>query len=78
MIQFNIHETKTNFSKIAKLLEDKIEDSIIVSRNGKPILEIRLYEENKRKKLFGCGKGMFEIPENFDDIDVVSDFEGEI
>ena len=78
MTQFNMYETKTNFSKIAKMLEDGVEDSIIVSRNGKPILEIKLYETNKREKFFGCGKNLFEIPEDFDDIDISEDFVGEI
>lgn len=78
MQQFNMYETKTNFSKIAKLLEDKKEDVIIISRNGKPILEIKLYEDRKREKLFGCAKGKFEIPEDFDDIDISEDFGGEI
>lgn len=78
MTQFNMYETKTNFSKIAKLLEDKKEDVVIISRNGKPILEIKLYQEKSRKKLFGCGKGMFKVPENFDDIDISDDFEGDI
>lgn len=78
MTQFNMYETKTNFSKIAKLLEDKKEDVVIISRNGKPILEIKLYEEKNREKLFGCAKGMFKIPDDFDDIDISNDFEGEI
>lgn len=78
MQQFNIYETKTNFSKIAKLLEDKEEDVVIISRNGKPILEIRLIEDRKREKLFGCAKGTFEIPEDFDDIDISEDFDGEV
>lgn len=78
MQQFNMYETKTNFSKIAKLLEDKKEDRVIISRNGKPILEMKLYEDKKREKLFGCAKGMFEIPKGFDDIDISEDFSGEI
>jgi len=78
MVQYNMYETKTNFSKIAKLLEDKKEDYVVISRNGKPILEIRLYEKNKREKLFGSGKGMFEVPDDFDDIDISNDFEGDI
>lgn len=31
-----------------------------------------------RENFFGCAKGTFEIPDNFDDIDIESDFEGEI
>ena len=78
MTQFNMYEAKTNLSKISKLLEDKKEDFVIISRNGKPILKVTLYEDADREKLFGCAKGMFKIPKNFDDIDITSDFKGEI
>ena len=78
MTQFNMYEAKTNLSKISKLLEDGIEDMVIISRNGKPILKVTLYEETSRTNLFGCAKGMFTIPDNFDDIDINGDFEGEI
>lgn len=78
MTQFNMYEAKTNLSKISKLLEEKKEDVVIISRNGKPILKVTLYEDVGREKLFGCGKGMFKIPKNFDDIDISDDFIGEI
>ena len=78
MIQYNMYEAKTNFSKIAKILEEKKEDYVIISRNGKPILKIVLVEDNPRKNLIGCAKDMFEIPNDFDDIDISEDFEGEI
>lgn len=78
MTQFNMYEAKTNLSKITKMLENKEEDMVIISRNGKPVLKVVLYEENSRKNFIGCAKGMFVIPENFDDIDIESDFSGEI
>ena len=78
MKQFNMYEAKTNLSKISKLLEDKKEKMVIISRSGKPVLKVTLYEDNDRKSLFGCAKGMFEIPDNFDDIDITSDFKEEI
>ena len=78
MIKYNMSEAKTNFSKIAKLLEDKKEDMVIICRNNKPLLKVELYEENSRKNLFGSAKGMFTIPDNFDDIDITNDFEQEI
>ena len=74
MIKYNMTEAKTNFSKIAKLLEDKKEDMVIIYRNNKPLLKVELYEENSRKNLFGAGKGLFTIPDNFDDIDIADDF----
>lgn len=78
MTQYNMYEAKTNLSKIVKILEEKKEDCIYLSRKGKPIVKMTLAEEKSRESLFGCAKGMFEIPEDFDDIDISDDFEGEI
>ena len=51
---------------------------VIISRNGKPVLKVTLYEDDSRKNLFGCAKGMFTIPDDFDEIDISKDFEEEI
>lgn len=78
MTEYNMYEAKTNLSKISRLLEEKKEDVVIISRNGKPVLRVTLYENNSRKSLFGAGKGLFTIPDNFDEIDISDDFEGEV
>lgn len=78
MTEYNMYEAKTNLSKIAKLLEDKKEDSVIISRNGKPLLKVTLCDNNGREGLFGCAKGLFTIPNNFDDINIEDDFLEEI
>lgn len=78
MIQHNIYEAKTNLSKICKQLEDKKEDYIILSKNGKPIIKMTLINDNSRENLVGCAKGMFEVPDDFDDIDISNSFEEEI
>lgn len=78
MTQFNMYEAKTNLSKICRLLEDGKEDYVIISRNDKPIIKMTLVKEENRKKLFGCGKGLFKIPDNFDDIDISDDFDSEV
>ncbi|MBQ6489976.1 MAG: hypothetical protein IJI75_12215 [Solobacterium sp.] len=78
MTEYNMYEAKTNLSKICRLLEEKKEDMIIISRNGKPVLKVTLFDQNPRSSLFGSGKGLFTIPENFDDIDISDDFEEEI
>lgn len=78
MSVFNMYEAKTNLSKISKLLEEKKEDMVIISRNGKPVLKVTLYDNNNRQSLFGCAKGLFEIPDDFDDIDLSLEFDGEV
>ena len=46
MMQVNILEAKTDFSKLIRLLETKKEDFITVARNGKPVVKITLINEN--------------------------------
>lgn len=60
------------------MLEDRKEDYIIISKNGKPTLKVTLVNDNPRKSFIGCAKGMFTIPDNFDDIDISKDFEEKI
>lgn len=74
MAEYNMYEAKTNLPKICRLLEEKKEDMIIISRNGKPVLKVTLFEQSPRSSLFGAGKGLFTIPEDFDDIDIANDF----
>ena len=78
MIQFNISEAKTNLSRIVKMLEEGKEDYVIVTRNGKPLLRIVPEKESDVSKRIGIAKGLFTVPDDFDEIDLSSDFEGEI
>ena len=39
-MELSIYETKTNFSKLVQLLIDGKEDSIIVSKNGTPVIQL--------------------------------------
>ena len=78
MLRYNMFEAKTNLSKIAKTLEDGLEDQVIVARNGKPLLRITLVKTTDTSKRIGLAKGLFTVPDNFDDIDISGDFDGEI
>ena len=66
MMQVNIVEAKTDFSKLVRILESKREDSITVSRNGKPIVRMTLINETPVSKRIGAGKGRFTIHGDFD------------
>lgn len=57
MKEYNMHEAKTKFSKICRPPEEKKEDAVIISRNGKPVLKVALSDSSPRQKLFGAGKG---------------------
>ena len=66
MLQVNILEAKTDFSKLIRLLESKREDYITVARNGKPVVKITLINEIPVSKRIGVAKGKFTVKGNFD------------
>ncbi len=66
MLQVNILEAKTEFSKLIRLLESKREDAITVARNGKPVVKITLINDTPVSQRIGIAKGKFNIPSDFD------------
>ena len=66
MMQVNILEVKTDFSKLIRLLETKREDYITVARNGKPVVKITLINETPVSKRIGAGKGKCTVKGDFD------------
>lgn len=66
MMQVNILEAKTDFSKLIRLLETKKEDYITVARNGKPVVKITLLNETPVSKRIGVAKGKFTVKGDFD------------
>ena len=74
MMQVNILEAKTDFSKLIRLLETKKEDYITVARNGKPVVKITLINEVPVSRRIGIAKGKFTVKGNFDtDNDAIAD-----
>ena len=66
MMQVNILEAKTDFSRLIRLLETKKEDFIIVARNGKPVAKITLINETPVSKRIGIAKGNLAAIGDFD------------
>lgn len=67
----NVLEAKTNLSKLIAAVESGAEDEIVIARNGKPAVRLMAMAEPKKKGGFpiGIGKGKFELPDDFDDLD---------
>ena len=66
MMQVNILEAKTDFSKLIRLLETRKEDYITIARNGKPVAKITLINEVPVSRRIGVAKGKFTIKGDFD------------
>ena len=52
-MQVSILQAKTDFSKLVRILESKQEDAVIISRYGKPIVQITLYKDVPVSKRIG-------------------------
>ena len=54
----NIYEAKTNFSKIIQSLVDGKEETIIISKNGKPLVQMTLICKKNSKRIGAAKKEM--------------------
>jgi prevent-host-death family protein len=65
MDQFNIHEAKTQLSKLLKRV--LAGETIIIAKNGKPVVELRPLTESPKPRISGRDKGKGWISPHFDD-----------
>ena len=75
-MQVNIHEAKTNLSRILSLVENG--EKVIIAKAGKPVAVLTKFQEEENKRKLGRDAGVFEVPENFDDPlpeDILKSFE---
>lgn len=76
---FNIHEAKTNLSK---LIEKTIQgEEVIIAKAGKPVVKLIPHKEKLKPRKLGLLKGKIDIPDDFDDEDEEINklfYEGEI
>ena len=63
MTQVNIHEAKTNLSKlIEKVLHG---EDVIIKKSNKPIVKLVMVDELKNKRKLGSAKGQVIISDDF-------------
>lgn len=64
---FNIHQAKTNLSK---LIEQTLKgEEVIIAKAGKPVAKLSVYEKKLKPRKLGLLKGKIVIPDDFDDED---------
>ena len=76
-MEINIYDAKTNFSKLIQALIDEKEEMIIISKNGKPVVQMTLISKKNSKRIGAAKKEMegFDMSlEDFNSI-VVNGFE---
>ena len=65
MIQTNIHEAKTNFSKLIKRVMTG--EEVVIARAGEPVARLVPVKDRARKpRNPGSAAGVFRVAEDFD------------
>lgn len=67
--QFNIHEAKTHLSR---LVDEAVEgDPFVIAKRGKQLVRVTRIdaEPAQPKRLLGAMKGLYTLPENFEEMD---------
>jgi prevent-host-death family protein len=63
MAQVNIHDAKTNLSKLIE--QAAAGEEIIIARAGKPVARLTAIEPIQRRRRFGALKGRARMDERF-------------
>lgn len=65
MTQVNIHEAKTQLSRL--LAKVAAGEEVVIARNGEPVARLVPIEPPRKKRVLGQYKGQIWISPNFDD-----------
>ena len=70
----SLFDAKTHLSLIVEELLTGREDSVVVSRRGRPVVKIVPIRKTDASKRIGVARGRFEVPDNIDALNpVISD-----
>ncbi len=76
MTLVNVHEAKTHLSRLLTRVVEG--EEIVIAKSGRPIARLVAVERRPRRRVLGQDRGLFEVPEDFDDPlpeDVLASFE---
>ncbi|HYN53031.1 MAG TPA: type II toxin-antitoxin system prevent-host-death family antitoxin [Thermoleophilaceae bacterium] len=67
MRQVNVHEAKTQLSRLLQAVEDG--EEIVIARNGKPVAKLVAHVPERKPREPGWGKDWIRVLPGFDEID---------
>ena len=76
MLKLNMHEAKTQFSKVIARVEAG--EEVIIARDGTPVARVVAFRPPVSKRTPGRDRGLFSVPDDFDaplPASVLDDFE---
>jgi len=77
MDSINMHDAKSQLSRLVD--RAAAGEEILIAKAGKPVARLMPLAEAKPKRVLGLGKGLFTLPDGFDDPladDILDMFEG--
>lgn len=72
----NIHDAKTQFSKLIARVEAG--EEIVIARDGTPVARLVAVRQPVSKRVGGLDRGLFSVPDDFDSPlpdDILAEFE---
>jgi prevent-host-death family protein len=76
MVTVNIHEAKTQFSKLIARVEAG--EEVVIARDGTPVARLVAIRPPANKRISGRDRDLFSVPEDFDaplPEDILNEFE---
>jgi prevent-host-death family protein len=64
-MEVNIHEAKTHLSRLLERVA--MGEEVIIAKAGKPVAKLVPLEQSRPKFQFGSSKGVFVVPDDFND-----------
>ena len=66
MKSVNMHDAKTQLSRLVQELRQGSQSEIVIAVDGTPAARLLPYE--KRSRVFGLDRGLFTVPDDFDEM----------
>jgi prevent-host-death family protein len=67
LMEVNIHEAKTHFSRLLERVA--MGEEVIIAKAGTPVAKLVAVNKTPKKRVFGSAKGDFTVPDDFNDPD---------
>jgi prevent-host-death family protein len=64
-MEVNVHEAKTHLSKLLERVAQG--EEVIIAKAGKPVARLVAIKAKKAPRPIGTAKGLFELPDDFND-----------
>jgi len=65
VMEVNIHEAKTHFSKLLERVA--MGEEVIIAKAGKPVAKLSALDTRKKRRVLGSAEGDFVVPADFND-----------